>query len=480
MAGIGFQLKKLFYKRGIGATLKAYFYSTFVSIGPVIVSVLAITFLQYILRILEVDRTEMELLQATIMYSFMFAVITSSGFCMYISRYLSDVLFSEKKEDILPALITSITLALMICGAFGIIFYLRSPLPTDYKVLSYLLYIGIVVEMLLAVFVSAINDYKEVSLAFVVGFLVAILVGYVVNEFEILEITNTVILSFDICIFIVSVMLVRSINKFFNKKSKTHLSFFKAFHKIFPLWIINTFYTSGLYTHFFAYWFFAEIAQTVRGTYLYAPHYDIPASFAFLTIMPTLVLFVVKLETGFYLKYRSYFHMINNGACYEDIKVAKIEMRKVLNKEIIYIMEIQLFFSILAMVLGLKFLPYLGFTASMIDMYSILITGYYCAVITFVIMTILLYFNDVKSAIIISASLTLFGFVFSYVSIQFGEAYYGVGFFVGSLLALVIALIRLKVYMVNIEFHVFCKSVSWVNKDKSKFDKWIDKLNRLG
>lgn len=480
MAGIGFQLKKLFYKRGLANTLKAYFYSTFVSIGPVIISVIAINFMQFFLKELGVDRLDMELLQATIMYSFMFAVVLSSGYCMFISRYLSDVLYDGKDEDILPALLASLASVVVICGIAGIIFYSRSPLPIFYKVLAYCLYIGLVVEMLLAVFVSAINDYKEVSLGFLYGFVVAGILAFVILYFKWLNIIYTMLLCFDVSIFIVSVILARAIKKRFHLKSNAYLTFLKTIREVYPLWIINFLYTSGLYTHFFAYWLFGEVGQVVRETYLYAPYYDIPASFAFLTIMPTLVLFVVKLETGFYIKYRSYFYMINNGASYEDIEVAKQEMKRVLNKELIYIMEIQLFFSILAMVLGIRLLPLIGFTTSMIDMYSILIIGYYCAVISFVVMTILLYFNDVKSAIMISGTLACSGFVFSVISVYYGERFYGFGYFVGGLVTMIIALLRLRLYMKNIEFHIFCEQVAWSKRLPNKFDQWVDKLNELG
>jgi uncharacterized membrane protein len=480
MAGIGFQLKKLFYKEGISNTLKAYMYSTFVSIGPVIVSVVAINFMQYFLRIARVDRLQLELLQATIMYSFMFAVILSSGYCMFISRYLSDVLYENREADVLPALLASLATVVIVCGLAGIIFYARSPLELVYKIMAYALYIGLVIEMLLAVFVSAINDYKVVSFGFLLGFSVAAVLAFIILYFDLMNIIYTMLFCFNLSIFIVSAVLARAIKKRFNMKSHAYLTFLKYLKHVYPLWLINFFYTSGLYTHFFAFWFFTNIAQVVEGTYLYAPYYDIPASFAFLTIMPTLVLFVVKLETGFYIKYRNYFHLINNGAALEDIEVAKFEMKRVLNKELVYIMEIQLFFSIIAMVLGIRFLPGVGFTTAMIDIYSILIIGYYCAVISFVVMTILLYFNDIKSAMMISVSLSVMGFIGSYITVLLGEKFYGVGYFAGGLFTLVLALIRLKYYIKNIEFHIFCQQVAWTEDKPTKFDALIDKLNKIG
>ena len=46
MAGIGFELKKLYAAKGLVAKLKAHLYSTFVTVGPIVLSIIVITFLQ--------------------------------------------------------------------------------------------------------------------------------------------------------------------------------------------------------------------------------------------------------------------------------------------------------------------------------------------------------------------------------------------------------------------------------------------------
>ncbi len=50
MAGIGFELKKLFKERSLFYDIKAYFISSLVSIGPVFLCILLITVMQYSMK----------------------------------------------------------------------------------------------------------------------------------------------------------------------------------------------------------------------------------------------------------------------------------------------------------------------------------------------------------------------------------------------------------------------------------------------
>ncbi|WP_432666254.1 exopolysaccharide Pel transporter PelG [Wukongibacter baidiensis] len=480
MAGIGFELKKLYKNKGLLAKVRAYLYSIFVTIGPIVISVIVITFLQFLLKYIGVERYRREILQATIMYSFIFAVIISSGYCMMLSRYLSDKLYMERKEDILPALYGSIAFILIVSAIIGFIFYLRSPLDTVYKFFAYMLFVELVIEMVLSVYISAVDNFKRVAYSFLYGTFAAVIMGYVLTKYTTLDEILSVLIAFDICILIVIILLALEVQQYFREKSTLYFNYIKYFNKYRLIFFTNVFYTLGLYMHNFVFWSLTQVNHIVESTYVYAPSYDIPAFYAFLSIMPTMVIFVVKVETAFYEKYRNYFYLVNNGACYEDLEVAKKEMIKIIYRELIYIMEIQLFFSIGFIILGIKLLPFVGFTANMIDMFNILILGYYCTIIMFVVMTILLYYDNKKDACLVAAHFMITSALFTIVTVYLGEVYYGLGFFMSGLLSLIYSIVMLRRYLKNIEYYVFCIQVSWEEKDEGLLTGLIDRINKIG
>lgn len=480
MAGIGFELKKLFKNIGILSTVRAYFYSILVTIGPIVISVIAITFMQFMLKYIGVERYNREVLQATLMYSFIFAVIIVSGYCMTLSRYLADRLYIGKKEDILPALYGSLSIMLVVAGIMGVIFYYRSPLNNVYKFFSYLLFIELIFEMILAAYVSAVQNFKKVAYSFIYGTTFSIIIACLLIRYNVFDEILSALIAFDSCILIVIILLTYEIQQYFKEKSLLYFNFIKYFSFFSLLFFTNTFYTMGLFVDNFVFWALPEINLVIENTYVYAPSYDIPSSYAFLSILPTMVIFVVKVETAFYEKYRDYFYLINNGACYEDIERAKSDMKKVIYKELIYIMEIQLFFSIAAIILGMKFLPYIGFTANMIDMYAILVLGFYCIIIMFVVMTLLLYYDNKKTAFLVALHFWVTNLLFSLVTAFLVEGFYGLGFFLSGLFSLIFSIVMLNKYLDNIEYHIFCIQVLWKEREGGFLVKLVDRINKIG
>lgn len=480
MAGIGFELKKLFKKEGLLSNLRAYLYSIFVTVGPVVISVIAITFMKFLLTYIGVARYDIEILQGTIMYSFIFSVILSSGYCMVLSRYLSDRLYMKKEEDILPALYGSLSVMIFVSGVIGVIFYFPSPMNDVYRFFSYLLFVELTIQMVLNTYISAVKNFRKVAFSFLYGTIVAAVIGYLLIRYTVLDEILAVLIAFDLCFFLVIVLLTFEIQQYFGRKSTLYFNFIKYFRNFRMIFFTNLFYFIGFYAHSFVFWSFPETNHIIENTYVYSPVYDIPSFYAFLSIIPTMVIFIVKIETAFYEKYKNYFFLVNNGACLEDVEVAKREMKRSIYKELIYIMEIQLFFTIAFIILGRRFLPLSGFTASMIDMYSIISLGYYCFIIMFVVMTILLYYDNQKNAFWIALIFMTTSFLFALVTIHMGENYYGTGFFIAALLSLILAINRLKNYLDNIEYYVFCIQVSWKERDRGCLDAFIDGINEIG
>ncbi len=237
------------------------------------------------------------------------------------------------------------------------------------------------------------------------------------------------------------------------------------------------------------FWRFSDFSISIADTYVYAPSYDIPAAFAFLSLTPTLVMFVVKVETAFFEKYRSLFYLINHNASYNDIAYSKEEVLNVTTKEVQYMMEIQLFFSIIFIVLGSIFLPNIGFTSQMIALYVILVMGYYCVVTSFVIMTVMLYYDHEMGALTLAGFLFFSVAILTRISIILGESYYGIGFFLGGFLTLVLGFVLLNRYLSDLEYRVFCDQVVWVEKEDGPIRRAVKrykeehsrmKANRLG
>ena len=96
MAGIGFELKKMFEKRGLLSIIRAYGYAGVVCTGPMILGVLLLLGVRFLARIAGTTEGEIEFLNAIVQYTMLFSMILSNGFTLVTTRYVSDWLIHIK------------------------------------------------------------------------------------------------------------------------------------------------------------------------------------------------------------------------------------------------------------------------------------------------------------------------------------------------------------------------------------------------
>ena len=102
MAGIGVKLNRIYQKNTITTNIIGFFYSTVVTIAPVLVVIANLVLMQMVLKFNTVGFFDRELFSCTILYVFIFSLLTTSPFNAVLSRYMSDVIFEERYEDVLP------------------------------------------------------------------------------------------------------------------------------------------------------------------------------------------------------------------------------------------------------------------------------------------------------------------------------------------------------------------------------------------
>ena len=118
MAGIGVKLQKIYDRRTILANLAGFGYSTMVTIAPMFVVIGNVMLMSHFLGYETVGYARRGLFSGTVLYIFIFSLLVAAPFNAVLSRYMSDIIYEEKYEDILPCY--DVGLFLNIC--FGCLF----------------------------------------------------------------------------------------------------------------------------------------------------------------------------------------------------------------------------------------------------------------------------------------------------------------------------------------------------------------------
>ncbi|MCY6482926.1 exopolysaccharide Pel transporter PelG [Clostridium aestuarii] len=472
VAGIGFELKKLFKSKSFFNNIRAYLYSSLVTVGPFILCTLMITVIQILMRYMNISFVERELFLVSIVYAFIFSQIVTSGFSMIITRFISDKLYNKEFKDILPSLYGIISISVIIGAVPAIIFLVRSPLEWNIKLCSYILYMELIIMWLQSVYLSALKDYIKIVKGFLFGIVITLVLAYCLIKFSNIKAVLSLLVAMDVGIFTIIVVLMAYIKSFFSESSDKYFLFLGYFDKYPALFFVNLFYTLGLYVHNFVFWN-SGLKNIIAYTYSYSPIYDVPVFYAFLSIIPSMVLFVVSVETSFYEKYRAYYSNIIGRGNLLDIKNSRKDMTNVLWAEIRNIMEFQLFFTLIFLVLGGFILTRIGLIKLSIDIFNITTLGAYANIIMLIIMLIELYFEDIKGALIISTTFLITNLTFSLITIYFGESFYGLGFFLATFITLLVGLNRLIKFLKYINHHTFCSQPIVYRETRGIFTKIV-------
>jgi polysaccharide biosynthesis protein PelG len=440
MAGIGFQLRTLFNREGIAQRMQAVAYASLVTVGPMICCMAGMIVIYLLMAFGDTPYQNRELFQSGASYAFAFSFMVTSPISLFITRSVSDRLYTGRNRDLLPSFYGSLQLTLSCAAVPALILLIFSPLALGIKIALIVMYMALCVVWIEVVYISAMKAYRSVALAFFIGILLAVgLVWLLIRSGN--DSAAWMFTAMAVGFTVTAGMLLVQIERFFRLTEQTD----GIYEFLGDLRLHSSLLGTGLFTglcmfeHQIAQW--VVHGQWIGGSFRVTPMYDVAVYYAVLSVMPTLVWFVVSVETAFYPKYRQYFDLVLTNGTIGDIDQARRDLERVLVSELSKLMGVQFAFSIFAIAAGINFLPYIGFTSLQIDTYNILVMAFYVYVMTSIVLLLLLYFDDRKGALGVSALFLALNVIAS--ALLTAEKYQGLSLFLGSFPTLFAALGRL-------------------------------------
>ncbi len=480
MAGIGFELKKLFAKKGVLRSARAYGYAAIICTGPMLLGVLLLLGITVLCMLAGVALHTRELLICMITYTLLASVSVSSFFSMAVTRYVADMLFEEQNKAVLPAFWGSTVIMMSVGSVLYGIFLFFSGATFVQGLLCFILFGELIIVWNAMSFLSAIKDYKGIFLSFFTSVLVSLLLGALLLWLKMPTI-EALLLSVTVGYGVMLIWDVILLHRYFPHTDLGAFTFLKWIDAFLPLALSGLFMNVGMFAHLVIMWF-SDIGVRVHGLFYGAPWYDVPALLAFMTALMTTVNFVVSVEVNFYPKYRNHYSLYNDKGTIDNIKQAEKEMIGTLKTELFYTALKQLLFTAVVIALGgylLDLLP-LGFNEVMRGYFRTLCVAYGLYAIGNTLMLILLYFTDYTGALVVCTVFAVSSVLFTVVSLFFSNIYYGFGFLLAALLFAAVSAVRLDYFTKRLPYYILSVQ-PLVSEDRSgmftKLGKFLeDKL----
>lgn len=454
MAGIGFELKKLFQKKGVLNTTKAYGYAAVICAGPMLLGVLLLLGMMVLCNIFNVNTHTRELLICMITYTLLASVTVTSFFSMVVTRYVADMLFEENNHAVLPCFWGSTVIMMVIGSILYGLFLIFSGATLIQGLLCFVLFNELIIVWNAMSFLTAIKDYKGIFLSFLTSVIVSILLGALLLwlGFAVIE---SLLFSVSVGYGIMLLWNIVLLHRYFPHTHLGAFTFLKWIDLFLPLALSGLFMNIGMFSHLVIMWC-SDIKVHVHGLFYGAPWHDVPALLAFMTALVTTVNFVVSVEVNFYPKYRNHYSLYNDKGTIKDILQSEKEMLDTLKTEIFYTSLKQLLFTAACIALGgylLDMLP-LGFNEIMRGYFRTLCVAYGLYAVGNMLMLILLYFTDYKGACITTAIFAVLTVIFTVISLFFPYVYYGFGFLLSAMVFVVVTALRLDYFTKKLPYYI--------------------------
>jgi uncharacterized membrane protein len=451
MAGVGFALRRLAERGDLLGIVQAYAHSAAASTGPWLYTIVCLaTLTVYSLPI--VGSEGVTLFRAIVTYNFAFSLVFSGGLVRVITRCLADQIYERRADQAPGMLIGGIFVLCLLQAPIAVPFYLFAvdlpPALIAQGLVNYFLVTGL---WLVGVFLTALRVYTAISLSFVFGLGAALGLALFGGEWGGVE---GMLIGFNAGLAAIMFLLVIRAFAEYPYPAVRLFGFLRTIKPYWSLALSGFLYNVAIWVDKWIMWLAPERERLPSG-FIHNGTYDSAMFLAYLSIVPSMAVFLLHLETRFYEKYLRLYREIENHATFDRIE----EDHKTLIGELIAglrnLIVIQATISLLCIILAPKILEFLGVSYLQLGIFRFGVLGAFFHVLLLCLTIVLSYFELRAQVLFLTFFFLATNVVFTFASLDHGFAYYGYGYFASALLSFLVGALVTFRELGRIPYHTF-------------------------
>lgn len=458
MAGIGFELNKLAKRDDLMGTIGAYFHSAMAIAGPWLFTVIALAAIT-ILHGGSGDDLDILNFRGIIIYNFSFSLVLAAPVFMVMTRYLADAIHIENVTRAPSVMIESLLLVFLLQLPVAIAFYVfYFDLPVALRLAAFCNMFLISSVWLLGVFLTALKDYNAISKTFLIGMALSVFASYLLTDYG----ATGMVMGFNIGLMIIVFGLIARILAEYPYKLSTEFALRPYFRKYRELAWGGLFYNAAIWIDKWVMWFAPE-GDTLPSGMIFYQDYDSAMFLAFLTIIPSLALFVFSVETRFFRHYRRFYEQILAHAPLQRLRMYQNDITESIfagGRNLIFLQGAICFVTIL---LAPRIFEAMHMFFMQLGMFRLGTLGALFHVLLIFECIILSYFDCRRHTMWIYLFFMVTNALFTWISMDAGFPYYGYGYFLASAISFIVAGFVVVSHVRKLPFHSFITNNTSIN-----------------
>ena len=454
MAGIGFELRKILKEDRLLSLAKVYGYSAILSSGPWVISIIAILLVGFVSLASYGPGSDVYRFQVVITYAIALAssLIITGLVQLPFTRYIADLIFNHREDEILPSFFGAIFLAWILGLPFIVPFYVwmfegQSLVFILGTIATFLVLCAVWIASILA---ASLKYYKGVVWSYFISYTLIVIASIFLGES-----IEKLIYIFFMGNALLLVALMTLIIKSYNATIFLKVDFFLAKNFYWSLAFAGLFYNFGAWIDKFIFWYHPATGYAVLGRLHASIVYDMPIFLAYLSILPGMAIFFFRLEADFAEKYELYYDAVRNGGTLTMIRTYRDEMINIIRHAMHEIIIIQGIVDILLFLSAPQIFATLKIPQLYLGLFYVLTIGAMLQLAFMSVLAILYYLDRKMVAMWLSLAFFILNTLLTLLSIDMGPAMFGYGYAVSLLIVFTASIVVLRNEMERLNYETF-------------------------
>lgn len=453
MAGIGFELRRLLKRENLLGLLQAYGYAGVISSGPWVLSIIGILIIGVLSYAIVVPDSRIVQFQVTVTYIIAVSLIVTGAFQLSFTRFSADRLF-EKRDDIILTNFHAVALAVtVLTGTIGVgaALFLFPEQTLLYRLMAVAGFVIMSNIWIATIFLSGMKHYREIVWLYFVGYTVTVIAALALRVLGL----EGLLIGFVIGH---AVLLLGMMSLIFRNYSAERFMSFEFFRRDMVhgelIWI-GVFYNLGVWVDKFMFWYTPETSQHVIGPLRASLIYDLPVFLAYLSIIPGMAIFLVRLETDFVEYYDAFYDAVRSGGSLETIEEYRNGMVETVQLGIYEIVKIQTIAVLFLIVAGEAILKWLSISTLYLPLLYIDVVAAGLQVVFLGIVNVFFYLDKRRVVLVLTGLFVILNLVLTAATFALGPAFYGYGFAFALLVVVMLGAWQLSRTVGRLEYETF-------------------------
>lgn len=326
--------------------------------------------------------------------------------------------------------------------------------PFLYRLLVLTNFVTLCNLWLVIIFLSGMKQYNRILLTMLGGYSLMVVCSFLLRPWGLNGLLFALLLGHATLLFVFLFDILRE----YRSDRLIAFDFLDRKQVFLSLLLTGVCYNMGIWADKFIFWFNPMTSEQVIGPLRASMLYDLPIFLAYLSIIPGMAVFLVRIETDFAEWYERLFDAVREGQTLQHIAQLKSEMTVAIRQGLQEICKVQGITVVLLFLFAPKLLEWLGISHFYLPLFYIDLIGVSLQMLLMALLNVFFYLDKRAIVLELSALFVLLNIALTLLSQYLGPSFYGYGFTVSLACCVLLGMMRLNKTLDDLEYNTFMLS----------------------